>query len=67
MSRGDETVGSTDEDASTESASWSCVICVALCHVRFIPHGLQNNEHSCPPNSNLYLDIKKETHLKISP
>ena len=67
MNRDEETVGPTDEESSTERVSYSCVICVALCHVRFIPRGLQTNEHSCTPTSNLDLDFKKHTHLEISP
>ena len=34
--------------------------------MRFIPRGLQTNEHSCTPTSNLDLDFKKQTHLEIS-
>ena len=59
VNRGEETVGPTDEEASTERVSQTSVICVALCHVRFIPPGLQTNDHSCTPTSNLDLVIKK--------
>ena len=67
MKRGEETVGPTVEEASMERVSWSCVICVALCHVSFIPRGLQTNEHSCTPTSKLDLEFKKQTHLELSP
>ena len=59
LNRGEETVGPTDEASSTEMLSKSCVLCVALCHVRFVSGGLQTNEHSCTPTSNLDLDFKK--------
>ena len=54
VNRGEETVGPTDGEATAERVSYSCVICVSLCHVRFIPRGLQTYEHSCTPTS--YLD-----------
>ena len=39
--RGKETVGPTDEEASTAKVrSLTCVICVALLNVRFIPYML---------------------------
>ena len=49
MDRGEGSVGPTDDEASTEWVSYGCIICVALCHVRFVPRGLQNNEHSFFP------------------